>query len=260
MGFTGEYKPLFQLHLLHNFHLANGVIAYDHTKIPNAFSNYDVKEYVAIIPTEKTAKTLRNYKILMQETATGIIAHIKVNELSEPFIALEELELKFLMYCKDPLFQKYTKFYKIKDLYHFEHKVGAGKHRLDPLFKENASLLREFRVPFDLDENSEYQQLIKEISQEQRVSLMGIVSIDVRRLLNNKGIVPNKKKQFKIVFQSRALTWVYVNSQDQEVFRTNKKLPFIKNGTIKVMDNNANFYRMASPKDIVQYGEAKIYV
>ena len=50
MGFTEEYKPLFQLHLLHNFHLASGGTAYDHTKLPDAFSNHHVKEYATIIP------------------------------------------------------------------------------------------------------------------------------------------------------------------------------------------------------------------
>lgn len=260
MGFTEEYKPLFQLHLLHNFHLASGGTAYDHTKLPDAFSNHHVKEYATIIPTQKTVKSLQNYKILIQNTVTGIIAYVKVNELSEPFIALEDLNLEFLVYCKDPLFQKYTKFYQTNNVYHFRYGIGAGKNKIDKIGQEKASLLREFAVPFAADENSEYQQLIKDIPLQQRVSLMGVVNLDVRKLLSNKGKVLYKETQFKIVFESRALTWVYVDSQDQEVFRTSKKLPFVKNGTIKVMDDNANFYRMASPKDIVKFGEVKIYV
>lgn len=260
MEFTEKYKPLFRLHLLHNFHLANGEEAYNHTKLPNTFSSYSFKEFAKILPTKKTAKHLKNYKILIQETSTGIIAFIKADDSSKSFIEIDKLELEFLLYIKDPLFEKYTKLKSNKkQLYHFKYKKRVRKKKIDRLVQAKASPIEDFAVPFDSDENSEYQILIKNMEASQRVSLFGIISLDVDKMLR-RNKVPKKEKQFKIVFESKELTWVYFNSEDKEVFRTNKKLPFIKNGTIKVMDNSANFYRMALPNDLVELDEAKIYV
>ncbi|MEW7277033.1 hypothetical protein ABW636_00380 [Aquimarina sp. 2201CG1-2-11] len=260
MSFSIIYKPLFELHIFHNYFLGLGEEEYDHTQKPDVFDTYNAQDFVVIVPKAQTQKILRNHKISIKPTSTGLMGFISVDENAEPVINSEGLNLEFLIYIKDSLFEKYTKLNTNNtQIFYFKSDKNAGKYRLDKLNAKNASPINDFSVPYDSDENSEYQQLLKDIAIKDRMSLFGIVSLDIEDLLSGQK-VPNATKEFKIVFKSKKAFWVYLDEEDQEVYRTSEKLPLIKKGTIEVIDDDSVIYRMATPRDMDLAGEARIYV
>lgn len=260
MSFYTNYQPLFELHLLHNYFLGLGDESYDHTQLPTVFNTYNFQDFARVVPTQKTAKVLKSHKMLIQTTTTGITCLVAADESSKPFINSTNEELEFLVYIKDALFEKYTNINtENKSIYHFTSDASSDK-TIDDLSKTNASSISNFAIAFSTDENSDYQKLLQEITVKERVALFGIVKISMNDLLETNGEIPTNAISYKIVFDSRTAVWVYLDSQDNEVYRTDQAFPFTKKGTIKIIDEQANVYRMASPSDALQANEAIIYV
>jgi len=255
-----NYIPFFKLHLMHNYFLGIGEENYDHRNVPDVFNSYDFQDFIKITPTEKTLKILKNHRIVTQVTSTGIIGLISVDDNLKPFIATTGVELQFMLHIKDPLFEKYTDIDATDNpIYDFQSKEDSGDRTLNILGTRIGFPISNFKIDYDVEKDSEYQQFLQTIGAKERVSLFGIVTISIDDLLGGDGKVYDNIKEYKIVFASKTSVWVYLDSEDNEVLRSNRELPFVRKGKISI-EEGSDIYRMASPNDILENGEAKIYV
>jgi hypothetical protein len=75
-----KYQILFQVHILHHYWLDEGATLFDQiadeTKKSNHLSTYDVRKFLAITPTQDTAKILNGLSCIYRNTAQGILVAV----------------------------------------------------------------------------------------------------------------------------------------------------------------------------------------
>ncbi len=110
-----SYETLFELNIIHHYHLDNGQDIYDtlSDKEKFAFSKrYRVPDFMDIYPTQATKKMLGSYHILCKGTGDGIIAGVRYK--TEAGKKIPEVMpgnthcFSFGIRINDPLFANYT--------------------------------------------------------------------------------------------------------------------------------------------------------
>jgi len=98
-----KYKILFSVNILHHYFLDNGrvVFLFDKTKKQPELSNYDVRQFLAIVPTASTSEKLKNLRAIYRATSMGFLVAVPEG------VEVKD-ELVFMAIPTDPLFNNYT--------------------------------------------------------------------------------------------------------------------------------------------------------
>lgn len=115
MAFQILYKTLFQIQIYHSYFLNEGNTAFndmDETEQKKQLKQYRFEDYLTIVPTAYTQKSLNDYKLSLKESRDTVSILVKAIEVEDNFQSerfLEDtLSLTFLIYTKDYLFDNYT--------------------------------------------------------------------------------------------------------------------------------------------------------
>jgi len=98
-----KYKILFSVNVFHHYFLDQGrtVFLFDKTRKQSELSNYDVRQFLAIVPTASTIEKLKNLRALYRATSMGFLVVVPEQ------VEVKE-ELVFMVIPTDPLFNNYT--------------------------------------------------------------------------------------------------------------------------------------------------------
>lgn len=102
-------KRLFEVRLFHHYWLDEGSAIFDHDsyfnqiKKESRLQSYDVRSFLAIRPTEQTAKALKGVGCLFQESASGFLI-----TTTDQFAITDDTLFEFIVTVTDPAFYNYT--------------------------------------------------------------------------------------------------------------------------------------------------------
>ena len=132
------YKRLFEVRLLHHYWLDQGIAIFDHDpyfdqkKKETRLQTYDIRSFLAITPTERTAKALKGCGCLFKESASGFLI-ITTNQV--PITA--DTVFEFIVTVKDPAFFIYTALtLRPQAIYELYHQAENKTYR----YKENVAV------------------------------------------------------------------------------------------------------------------------
>ena len=110
-----RFARLFEVHILHDYHLNMGNILHEALKDEFRTSiseKYSVHNYLEIKPAPETDKVMAGYHLLFKQTTFGFFVGIKIDNTAlddQPAIPLEEdFKLRFRLKIKEPRFLNYT--------------------------------------------------------------------------------------------------------------------------------------------------------
>jgi hypothetical protein len=122
MGFVITYKTLFEVRLLHHYHLDKAGEDSDYVLFDlatdaeqeEALRKYDVSSFLSIRPTEACSSLLRKHNCIFQQRESGFIIAVKVQHddglnAYVPFVSLaDDLAFTFRYNIVDPYFLNYS--------------------------------------------------------------------------------------------------------------------------------------------------------
>jgi hypothetical protein len=154
MGFIITYKTLFEVRLLHHYHLdkcgeGNDYVLFDlagNTVQEEALSKYDIASFLQIEPTETCVALLRKHHCIFRRQGDRLIVAAKVQfdeglNLYKPFVSLaDDLAFTFRYKIADPYFLNYSNIPLQKEsnsIYFFQNK-SEGSKRIYPGLTKSA--------------------------------------------------------------------------------------------------------------------------
>jgi len=220
-------------------------------KITHGYFKDDVCEVLKLVPFDKTAVALKNYKILLQKK-NNVISFYCGTE-AEHFDIKTELsglkELYFQIINTDPLFLNYTETpsLTVPEIFLFQNFEGSSQLQIGETVSED-DLIETTLTDF----NTQYQP-----------NCLGILKLDLDLVLNTISEIPS----FTIDFKARKVYWQYQivipsnrsigiqlgEVKDKETHSPNDKI-YIKNPELKQLINGqeAQVYTSQFPKKLRQ--------
>lgn len=140
MAYKIIYKVLFEVQILHEYFLNRGASVFG--SLPQAqkqemLNNYNIKEYLDIVPTSVTRGQMENYHLKLIKQEHGFFVGIEVNELQPdvpdsksyaPFIPFDQpLSFSFSLILKNPYFFYFTNLpfdAEGDSIYYFSNRAG----------------------------------------------------------------------------------------------------------------------------------------
>lgn len=152
MGFIITYKTLFEVRLLHHYHLdkcgeGNDYVLFDlagNTVQEEALRKYDIASFLEIEPTATCVALLRKHHCIFRRQGDRLIIAAKVQfdeglNLYKPFVPLaDDLAFTFRYKIADPYFLNYSNIPLQKEnnsIYFFQNKSEGGKRMYPGLTK-----------------------------------------------------------------------------------------------------------------------------
>lgn len=168
------YKSLFNINFHHGYFLDKGnekYLSVDNSDIEMsnedkvaALKEYDISEYLSIIPTFATQRIFKNYKMVFKKNTKGF--RVLINTIAEqPIIPLEEdLTLTFAIQSIDPYFKNYTNLSSLSEneMYLFTNVVPVNQVDFENIFENNGGPIG---AKFSLDAIAT-RNLLKDIAAE----------------------------------------------------------------------------------------------
>lgn len=254
MSSTITYLPIFNLNILHNYFLDIGdTTIFDDTQKPETLSNYNVADFLRIVPSQQTKRILANHKVVFKTTTDGGTCFISVDQDAKPVIDSTDVTVDLLVYSRDAFFEKYTDMDTSEEgIYFFTNNPEVPANEINAL-SDAATNLENYKVASSTDPMSTYQELLSALTGREQRSLLGIVSIKLDELLVGGAV--SDATEFKIVLKNRKTIWVYLNQDGTVASQTGTTLPFTQKGKIIPEDatNTVIPYRMATPFDAFAY-------
>lgn len=118
---TNGYKRLFEIRILHHYWLDDGATVFDlistQEQRDKRLLSYDMRQFLSVLPTASTSKSLRGFKCVYKNTALGCVVAVP-----QDAVVPVETKLEFAVMVMDPAFYNYTALtlqpQKIYELYH----------------------------------------------------------------------------------------------------------------------------------------------
>jgi hypothetical protein len=229
MAFSIQYKPLFQVNILHNYFLNKGVdefFSMNESAKTRQLEVYDVNTFFSINPTGNTAWKLSGHNLVFKTTNTGFTIWSKVtgNNNNIPFIALDNnLSFTFLLKLKDTAFFNYSNL-KLEDaakLYCFTNRKPAGEPGTFQLINQSGNN-HQINKNFVLSDTSIETELEK-LDATEKADLFGIIRIFIKadkpalHITNVQDRIKNPFKTFELLFDNRQTIWRYIFDKNQTV-------------------------------------------
>ncbi|RFN57909.1 hypothetical protein [Marixanthomonas ophiurae] len=256
MSFSFTYKTLCKVNIYHEYFLNDGLVPFDISEKlkKKQLLDYDVREFIDIVPSEETYHIMNNYKMMYKPSKTGFTVLIQVKDTetetqkNSPTIPIqEEIKLNFLLYINDFLFENYSVVNSIPKVpFYFSNKKPASEgkdfHYID--LENTKRSLSNFRIT-----ETTWQGINKEFSETEKESMFGVICLDMtgdntivnnnnkRNLLNNNEEQEIESKIFKIQFVNRKTIWHYKNALNNTLLHSTEptELPLVKNGRVEYM-------------------------
>lgn len=233
------YKTLFNINLLHAYFLDIGDKKFHASDISNEIStdekeasgrNYNINNFIQIIPNKKTKEIAKNYKLLIRNHTKGVrvlASTLKVNtkdglstkENYNPIIELsDDLVLTFYIKATDNYFGNYTDSIDKNEnqLYYLSNIASSGTNIFD-----TTSAIETWDA--FLITQKETRQLLYELEKEsefttntpKRVSIADIASDEIDAI------------------ETKVASEIALNEEEQEIFDAlNKAVSVLKNSSV----------------------------
>lgn len=229
MAFSIQYKPLFQVNILHNYFLNKGVEEFFTMKESDKNKQldvYDINTSFSVVPSGKTARKISGHNLVFKTTNTGFTVWSKVtgNNNNIPFIALDnDLSFTFLLKLKDATFFNYSdlKLDNADKLYYFSNRKPAGEPGTFRLINKSGDNHR-INKNFVLNDTSIKKELEK-LDTSEKENLFGIIRIFIKadkpvlHVTNAQGRIKKPFKIFELLFNNRKTFWRYIFNHDKTV-------------------------------------------
>ncbi len=229
MAFSIQYKPLFQVNILHNYFLNSGVdefFSMTESAKNKQLDAYDVNTFFSIKPTGNTARKLSGHNLVFKTTNTGFTVWCKVtgNNNNIPFINLDSnLFFTFLLKIKDPAFFNYSNLNleNAAKLYYFsnrKHTRESGRFRLINQSGNNHRINKYFVLS-----DSSIEMELEKLNASEKANLFGITRIFIKadkpalHITNVQSRINNPYKTFELLFDNRQTIWRYIFDKNQTV-------------------------------------------
>ncbi|KUJ62166.1 hypothetical protein AR687_09085 [Flavobacteriaceae bacterium CRH] len=243
MSFSITYGLLFEVTLLHNYFLNNGVEIF--TGMSSAdkekmLQQFNTDAFTTITPTLETNTVLKNYKMVFKKTKTGFRVYIKVKETDEivPYIKIPvDLNLKFLIKINDYQFENYTNLnFALNQVFlfsNFKPLTEPVTFEYLPKINDNKLISNSFLVSKETTVN-----LISTLQSSEKQGIFGILSLNLQGDNSSGNIVNNLGKMvspnFKIHFDNRKTLWKYINRKAATEIETNAAKPLTRSGFVEI--------------------------
>jgi len=253
MSFDTTYKQLFEIQLLHNYFLNDGInifLSMNDTDQKQQLKLYDISEFIEITPSQDTLEKMAGHRIVFKQHKSGFSAYCKIanNTQSTPFVKLpDNLSLKFVIKLKDAFFSNYTKLTaEGAGIFFF----GNTKPSTEGVGFEYIAKSSQNKLITDTYKLSSIgsKAILEDLKGRNRIGVFGIAQFKMIGDTTNLSILTvggNLKSQlpvFKIHFDNRATFWRYKRSiDDSEIFITAFPNPLTKYGFIEVTHNGDKF-------------------
>lgn len=191
MAFRILYKTLFQIELLHSYFLDDGAVPFSSMNAEDKkkqLQNYQMSSYLNVVPTFGTHQKLKNHKLIIRNNKDGFRVLVSVTEENDKYISEVllngDLQLTFLLYSKDYLFDNYTELTKEENrLYYFSNvKPGteANPYSYIPLNTSIDLVTEDFLLTEESSQSIWYhlEQENREANPSSQFDVLADVSID----------------------------------------------------------------------------------
>lgn len=279
MGLKNSYRTLFDIRILHRFFLDEDNDTYVESgggDLQERFNNnrqqYEVRDFLRVVPTERTAKLLKSYKAVFQQYKDGIrvgLKQIPGTTPPEPFIPFDSnFYLDFTIEIVDQYFENYTQ-------------IDINRSRLVYLSNQNPTSYapateKDFpAVTVDANLISQYDtrnegtivdiNLLKDIQPAELRNKFGVLRLYLEgeptelQLINAGDIafMNATVPEFDLFLRNRRAFWRFRNEVDRSVvYVTNNRRPLTENGYMRMPPGSENSEeRYANPDGRFLYWE-----
>jgi hypothetical protein len=229
MAFSIQYKPLFQVNILHNYFLNKGdeeFLTMKESDKNRQLDVYDVNTFFSVVPTGNTARKLSGHNLVFKTTNTGFTVWSKVtgNNNNIPFIEFDDdLYFTFLLKLKDTAFLNYS--YLMMEnagkLYYFSNRKPVGEPNSFRLINQSGNN-HHINKNFVLNDTSIETELEK-LDTSEKENLFGIIRIFIKadkpamHVTNVHGRIKSPFKIFELLFDNRRTIWRFIYDEDKTV-------------------------------------------
>ena len=256
MSSTLNYKQLFSVNVLHQYFLKDAKEPYDDKKKPDAFTEYNSKNFMQIVPSAKAKRVLRNHKILLRQGNNGVTALASADSANKPSFDLTGQSIDLLVYITDTHFNKYTDGVELfgNHIYEFKTSAATSSRKLVAQGTDwGAAKIADYKLVHSTVETSDYVKLMNRVLPEEKRQLFGVITVDLAALLNS-GVFKTTADEFKMVFKNRSIICEYVSAVDGSVKYTSSAAePLVKRGWYQVEKSATEKYPMPTILDEFEF-------
>jgi hypothetical protein len=247
-----SYVQLFQLKFTHHYFLDEGEEVYgvDMTSEQEALNLrlYNISDFLSIVPTSKTEKTLKNWRsrMVMSQDGFSILTKASPDNASEPFIAFDDnMFFDFIIRIKDKYFENYTDIEIDRSKFVYISNTAPTAANVS---SETATSIQQIAIS---DFGNAYTdmdiELNDDISSNELIGAFGIIRINLIgdggeiNLSNGAGEFAASTPEPELVFTNRQTKWRFIDANDGSVLKTTDLIPLTKNGYIAVKKGSLEF-------------------
>lgn len=246
MAFNTTYKQLFEIELLHDYFLNDGVVAFSTLSDADKKKRLkliDISEFINVVPSQDTIDKMAGHKMVFKKHKSGLSAYCKLEDPAQntPFIPLpSDLELTFIMKIADPFFENYTQLTTgSPNIFFFGNtKPSTEDASFEYIVKSNDNT--QVTDAYQLSAVGTTAQLEK-LKGSNKIGVFGVIKLTMTgdtsdlSILTTLGDLRSQMPTFKIHFKNRETFWRYKRvSDDSEIFTTATANPLTKYGFIEV--------------------------
>lgn len=252
MSTSLTFKTLFEIEVLHAYHLNSGTDAFSEMQPEQQrllLRNYAFGEYLDIVPTAATRETLKNQRMLIRMDATSMKVLVTTTPANTflPLVPIsDDLELQFLVKIGDPFFEHYTDLTFVKnELFVFSNTTpkGAVGFPYIPLSSEGKIITDDYRMTGLVSE-----PLLAELTMKERVGLLGLLTLrmhgemkkyeitEISAIPGEPAKVRKAPLRFELEFANRSTIWAYYFKKLPYYYyaETLQPKPLTKNGYVEI--------------------------
>ncbi|MDN3689955.1 hypothetical protein [Cyclobacterium jeungdonense] len=250
---AADYKTLFSVDILHDFHLNNGEERFEtmaDADKERTLDNYRWESFLKINPTIETRRKFERFQFLLKNSPSKLRILVRVSEDApqESFIPIEqELTLAFTVEYKDPHFENYTDMPFLvgnKMLFSNFQPEEPENMSFHPISLENDA--EYFSEDWLITDENFHLLLEKYARLDPGISPVGLILIrmqgesGMRNVININQSIKINPTVFKIHFNNRSTYWRFLHASSGTEIETNQPKPLTKNGFVE-LDPEADF-------------------
>ncbi|VXB30428.1 conserved hypothetical protein [Flavobacterium sp. 9AF] len=245
MSFTITYKTLCEITVLHSYFLNNGTDEFSSmtdAQKAKMLKNYKYKNYLEIIPSQATAKLLKNNHLVFIPLPNSIKIGVKVDPNNENAtfanIALDTT-LDFIIRIKDYLFENYTAITATsQQLFYISNAKPVDEpvsFKYIPLASEAVFIADDYKVT-----EVSKAKILASFEANEKTGIFGVVSLKMQADNSNLNLLSPLQEiiiptpTFKIHFDNRKTFWKYIKTNSSFEVETTVEKPLTQNGFVEI--------------------------
>jgi hypothetical protein len=246
MSYNITYKNIFEIDILHNYFLNNGVdefISMSEEEKKKMLRSYHYENFLRIVPTHETVKLLKNNHLIFNASNSKIKVGTRISgeDSSLPFSNISlDLNLVFTVKINDVYFENYTNIITTQNQILYLSNVKPSTEPISfkyiPLESENLLINQDYKIT-----ELSTKKIIEHLDPYEKNGLLGIISIAMKGDKTNLHVLTSDKKiisptpKFKIHFDNRKTFWKYIKSNIGFEVETVTEKPLTQNGFVEIV-------------------------